>query len=147
LKKTLKDAEDTWQVLTDFLQLELGIDNASDIEFQRVHRIVPFNQQAPNPRQINARFLLYPNHERVMSNARKFKIKNLEHLQNSLKILLIEEKRCCLSYFLQRRRGKSAYFSRAEPDTQLFIDGTLSSAQTCHLHNAFLSYFSSHFEL
>ena len=60
-----------------------------------------------------------------MSNARKFKIKNLEHLRYSLKILLIEEKRCCLSYFLQRRRGKSAYFSRAEPDTQLLIDGRI----------------------
>ena len=30
-------AEDTRQVLIDFLQSELGIDDASDIEFQRVH--------------------------------------------------------------------------------------------------------------
>ena len=64
-------AEDTWQVLMDFVQPGLGIDDASDIEFQRVHRISSFNQQAPKPRQIIARFLHYPDRERVMSNARK----------------------------------------------------------------------------
>ena len=32
-------ADDTRQVLIDFLKSELGIDDASDIEFQRVHRI------------------------------------------------------------------------------------------------------------
>ena len=42
-------AEDTQQVLIDFLQSELGIDDASDIEFERVHRIGPFNQQAFKP--------------------------------------------------------------------------------------------------
>ena len=36
--------EDTRQMLIDFLQSELGIDDASDIDFQRVHRIGPFNQ-------------------------------------------------------------------------------------------------------
>ncbi|XP_067024762.1 uncharacterized protein [Acropora muricata] len=66
-------AEDTRQVLIDFLQSELGIEDASDIEFQRVHRIGPFNQQASKPRQIIARFLRYPDRERVMSNARILK--------------------------------------------------------------------------
>ena len=69
-------AEDTRQVLIDFLQSELDIDDASDIEFQRVHRIGRFNQQAPKPRQIIVRFLRYPDCERVMSNAKKLKSKN-----------------------------------------------------------------------
>ena len=47
-------AEDTRQVLIDFLQSELDTDDTSDIEFQLVHRIGPFNQQAPKPRQIIA---------------------------------------------------------------------------------------------
>ena len=70
-------AEDTRQVLIDFLQTELDIDDASDIELQRVHRIGSFNQQAPKPRQIIARFLRYPDRERVMSNTRKLKGKKL----------------------------------------------------------------------
>lgn len=50
-------AEDTRQVLIDFLQSKLGIKDASDIEFQRVHRIGHFNQQASIPQQTIARFL------------------------------------------------------------------------------------------
>lgn len=50
-------AEDTRQVLIDFLQSELGIKDASDIEFQRVHRIGHFNQQTSKPQQTIARFL------------------------------------------------------------------------------------------
>ena len=49
-------AEDMRQVLIDFMESELGIDDAREIEFQRVHRIGPFNQQAPKPRQIIAPF-------------------------------------------------------------------------------------------
>ena len=98
------------QPLTDFFQLEVGIDDASDIEFQRVHRIGLFNQQAPKPRQAIARFLRYPNRERVMSNARKFKVKNV-----GVQILLIEEKRCCQSYFLQGRRGSRLILTGRSP--------------------------------
>ena len=52
-----EDPEDTQQVLINFLQSELGIVDASNIEFQRVS---PFNQQAPKPCQIIAHFLRYP---------------------------------------------------------------------------------------
>ena len=73
IEEDLEGAEGTRQVLISFLQSKLGIDDASDIEFQRVHRIGPFNQQAPKPHQVIARFLRYPDRERVMSNARKLK--------------------------------------------------------------------------
>lgn len=71
-----RGAEDTRQVLIDFLQSELGIEDASDIEFQRVHRIGHFNQQASKPQQTIARFLCNSDQERVTSNARKLKSKN-----------------------------------------------------------------------
>lgn len=73
IEEDLKGAEDTQQVLIDFLQSELGIDDVSNIEFQRVHRIGPFNQQAPKPCQIIAHFRRCLDPERVMSNARKLK--------------------------------------------------------------------------
>ena len=62
-------AEDTQQVLIDFLHSELGIDDTGNIEFERVHKIGPGNQQMPKPRQIIACFLRYPDRETVMSNA------------------------------------------------------------------------------
>ena len=92
-------AEDTRKVLLNFLQSELDIDDASDIEFQRVHRIGRFNQQAPKPRQIIARFLRYPDRERVMSNAKKLKGKKI-----GISADLPKERRYCLIFLLQRRR-------------------------------------------
>ena len=72
-EEAAEGAEDTRQVLTAFLMLEHGIDDASKIEFQRVHRIGPFNQEASKPRQIIARFLRYLDRERVMSKRLKSK--------------------------------------------------------------------------
>ena len=118
--------EDTRQVLTDFLQSELDIDDASDIEFQRVHRIGRFNQQAPKPRQIIARFLRYPDRERVMSNAKKLKGKRFG-ISAYLKEIVDRRKNVLPNFFAAKKAGKSAYFSRAEPD-KLFIDGRLFSS-------------------
>ena len=61
-------------MLIDFLQSELCADDASNKEFQRVYRIG--DQQVPKSRQIVARFLPYPDRERVMSKARKLKGEN-----------------------------------------------------------------------
>lgn len=120
-------AEDTQQVLIAFLQSELGIDDASDIEFQRVHRIGPFNQGASKPRQIIARFLRYPDRERVMSNARKLKSKNFGISADLPKEIVDRRKKVLPKFFAAKKAGKSAYFSRAEPD-KLFIEGRLFSA-------------------
>ena len=120
-------AEDTRQVLIDFLQSELDIDDASDIEFQRVHRIGRFNQQAPKPRQIIAGFLRYPDRERVMSNAKKLKGKNFGISADLPKEIVDRRKKVLPNFFAAKKAGKSAYFSRAEPD-KLFIDGRLFSS-------------------
>ena len=98
-------AEDTRQVLIDFLQSELDIDDASDIEFQRVHRIGRFNQQAPKPRQIIARFLRYPDRERVMSNAKKLKGKKFGISADLPKEIVDRRKKVLPNFLLQRRRA------------------------------------------
>ena len=101
-------AEDTWQVLMDFVQSGLGIDDVSDIEFQRVHIIGPFNQQAPKPRQIIARFLHYPDRERVMSNARKLKFRKF-------RISVDKRAKVLPKFFAAKKAGKSAYLVGRSP--------------------------------
>jgi len=120
-------AEDTQHVLVEFMQSELGIDDASDIEFQRVHRIGTFNPEATKPRQIIARFLRYPDRERVLSNARKLKGKNFGIAADFPKEIVDRRKVLLPKFFAAKKAGKSAYFSRAEPD-KLFIDGRLISS-------------------
>ena len=121
-----EDTEDTPEVFIDFSQSELGIDVASDIEFQRVHRIGPFNQQASKPRQIIARFLRYPDRERVMSNARILKGKHFGISADLPKEIVDRRKKLLPKLFAAKKAGKAAYFRRAEPD-KLFIDGRLFS--------------------
>ena len=55
------------QVLIDFLQSEIGINDTGDIEFQRGHKTGSLDQQTSKPRQIIACFLRYPDGEMVMS--------------------------------------------------------------------------------
>lgn len=68
--------EDAREVLVRFLKTELGMENAGQIEFQRVQRVGKRSSSNGKPRQIMARFLKYPQREEVMSNARKLKGKN-----------------------------------------------------------------------
>ena len=53
------------------------MENADQIEFQRVHRVGKRVSSNGNPRQIIARFLKYPQRVEVMSNAGKLKGKKL----------------------------------------------------------------------
>lgn len=117
-------AEDTRQVLVDFMQTELGIVDAGDIEFQRVHRIGSFNQQAGKPRQIIARFLRYQDRERVMRKARNLKGKDYGISADFPKEIVDRRKKLLPKFFAAKKEGKPAYFSRAEPD-KLFIEGRL----------------------
>ena len=122
IKEDPEGSEDTRQVLIDFLQSELGIDDAGDIEFQRVHRIGPFTQQASKPRQIIARFLRYPNRERVILKGKHFGIS-----ADLPKEIVDRRKKLLPKFFAAKKAGKAADFKRAEPD-KLFIDGRLFSA-------------------
>ena len=71
IKEAATAQEDTKEVLADFLEKELGIEAADDIEFQRIHRIGKWSSSDGKPRQIIARFLRHPDREMIMSNARK----------------------------------------------------------------------------
>ena len=68
--------EDTREVLVDFFRTELGLEDADGLEFQRVHRIGKWDPSDRKSRQIIARFLRYPDREKVMFNARKLKGKD-----------------------------------------------------------------------
>lgn len=57
--------EDTAKVLVDFMANELNVSNATDINFQRVHRLG--KPKDKGPRAIIARFLKYPDKERILS--------------------------------------------------------------------------------
>ena len=77
IKEEADTEEDAREVLVGFLKTELGMENADQIEFQRVHRVGKCVSSNGKPRQIIARFLKYPQREEVMSNARKLKGKKL----------------------------------------------------------------------
>ena len=65
IKKEADTEEDAREVLIGFLKTELGIENADQIEFQRVHRVGKRVSSNGKPRQIIARFLKYPQREDV----------------------------------------------------------------------------------
>jgi len=65
--------------------------------------------------------------KRVMSNARKLKDKNFGISVDLPKETVDQRKKVRPKFFAGKKVGKSAYFSRAEPN-KLFIDGRLSSA-------------------
>ena len=65
IQKEADTEEDAREVLVGFLKTELGIENADQIEFQRVHRVGKRVSSNGKPRQIIARFLKYPQREDV----------------------------------------------------------------------------------
>ena len=65
IKKEADTEEDAREVLVGFLKTELGMENADQIEFQRVHRVGKRVSSKGKPRQIIARFLKYPQREDV----------------------------------------------------------------------------------
>ena len=121
-KEEADTEEDVREVLVGFLKTELGMENADQIEFQRVHRVGKRVSSNGKPRQIIARFLKYPQREEVMSNARKLKGKNFG-ISPDLPSEILERRKKKMKQFKQAKKdGKTAFFSRAEPD-KLFIDG------------------------
>ena len=60
IKEAADTEEDARGVLVGFLKTELGLENADQIEFQRVHCVGKRVSSNGKPRQIIARFLKYP---------------------------------------------------------------------------------------
>ena len=114
--------EDTRKVLVNFMKTKLDMKNADELEFQRVHRIGKRDPSDGKPRQIIARFLRYPDREKVMSNARKLKGMGFG-ISADLPKEIIERRKKKMDQFKRAKEdGKHVFFSRAEPD-KLYIDG------------------------
>ena len=120
-ESTESTIEDSSEVLYRFLERDLDIEGARNIEFQRVHRLGRKKEGASRP--IIARFLRYPDRERVFKAALEAQdeidVKVYADLPKE-----IQENRKKQWPRLKRAReeGKTAYFSRKEPD-KLFIEG------------------------
>lgn len=114
--------EETEEVLVNFLRTELGLEDVHGLEFQRVHRIGKRDPSDGKPRQIIVRFLRYPDREKIMFNARKLKGKDFGISPDLPKETMERRKKKMKLFKKAKEDGKTAYFSREEPD-KLFIDG------------------------
>lgn len=111
------EKENTKDVLIGFLESEVGLDTAKDIEFQRVHR-----NGKGSPRTIIARFLRYTDCERVLRSAKNLKGKRFAIYQDFPKPILDRRKQLMSALKVARKQGKKAAFSKSQPD-KLFIEG------------------------
>ena len=115
--------EDMRQVLVDFMQSVLGIEDAQDIEFQRVHRMgKPKLIEGNSCRMIIARFLWFPDRERVLRRGRKLKDTSYKMYEDIPRELHDLRKLQMKRLKKAREEGKRANFSKSQPD-KLYIDG------------------------
>ena len=105
--------EDTKEVLANFMENVLGIEDAKDMELQRVNRIGKLKSENGNGSQtIIARFLRFSHRERVFKCGHEDFPKELHDLRKAQMNKLKKA----------RQEGKRANFSKSEPD-KLYIDG------------------------
>ena len=105
--------EDTKEVLANFMENVLGIEDAKDMEFQRVNRIgKPKSENGNGSRTIIACFLRFSHRERVFKCGHEDFPKELHDLRKAQMNKLKKA----------RQEGKRANFSKSEPD-KLYIDG------------------------
>ena len=118
--------ENTSETVYRFMERELNVECARHIEFERVHRIGA--KKTGNSRPIIARFFKYPDRGRVFKRA----LERRAHIDVKIYSDLpreIQEGRKKQWPILKRAReeGKTAFFSKTEPD-KLFIEVRLSTA-------------------
>ena len=124
IPEAAQGVENTSEVVYKFFEDELELENARDIEFQRIHRLG--KKKAGYPRPIIARFLRFPEREFIFKSVRGL------GEESEVKVFAdfpqqIRERRKKQWPIMKKAReeGKVAYFDRQEPD-QLYIDGVLS---------------------
>ena len=99
----------------------LGIEDAKDIEFKKVHRMGKPRMNGNGGRTIIARFLRFPDRERVFKCGRKLKGMVYKLFEDIPKELHELRKQQMDKLRQARKDGKRAFFSKTEPD-KLFID-------------------------
>ena len=124
IPERLDEQENTRDVLVNFMINELNLEDAPQIEFQRVHRVGRFDASQHNPRQIIARFLRYGDREKVFSQARQLKGTGMGISPDLPKGVVDIRKKQIETLKKAKKDGKRAYFSRAEPD-KLYVEGQL----------------------
>jgi len=116
-------SENTEDVLIGVLESVLGIEDAKNIEFQRIHRLgKPRNDSGVGGRTIIARFLRFSDRERVFKQGRKLKGTNYRMFEDIPKELHQKRKAQMGRLKDARKEGRRANFSKSEPD-KLYIDG------------------------
>lgn len=116
------EGEDSTAVLRAFLEQKLGV-KSDGIEFQRVHRIG--KPKGDGPRPVIARFLRYRDRELVFSKVKVLKDSGFGLSADFPHEIVRRRKLQGKKLYDARKEGKSAYFSRTEPD-KLYIDKVLS---------------------
>ena len=116
------NVENTKEVIYNFLQKELGLENAvSRFEFQRIHRVG--KRSGKKPRPIIARFLRYSDREEILLRAKtSLKGKDYGVFEDMPKELYQLRKAQMKKLQNAKHNGSTAFFSRKYPD-KLFIDG------------------------
>ena len=120
---TPSPSEETKDVLVDFLENVLGIEDAKNIDFQRVRRVgKPKNDSGDGGRAIIARFLRFLDKERVFKQGRKLKGTDYRMFEDIQKELHQKRKAQMERLKEATKEGTRANFSKSEPD-KLYIDG------------------------
>ena len=124
LPETDHSTENTGDVVYKFFERELELENARNIEFQRVHRLG--KRKAGQSRPVIVRFLRFPERELVFRSVRDLGVESEVKVYADLP-KEIRERRQKLWPKMKKAReeGKVAFFDKREPD-KLYIDGVLS---------------------
>ena len=115
--------EDTKEVLANFMENVLGIEDAKDMELQRVHRIgKPKSENGNGSRTIIAHFLRFLDRERVFKCGHKLKDTGYKMYEDFPKELHDLRKAQMNKLKKARQEGKRANFSKSERG-KLYVDG------------------------
>ena len=99
---------------------ELYVTDAANIDFQRVHRLGKPSHKGP--RAIIARFLKYPDKERILSLGKHLRDKDVSMFNDYPEEIQRSRKRQLKKLKDAKQAGKRASFSKNRPD-MLYIDG------------------------
>lgn len=114
--------EDTTEIIKDIMENTLGIENAKSIKIDRSHRIGKNQAQTTTKqRPIVAKFNYFPDKERVLANARKFKGSGMAVSEQFPDEMAKERKRLYPEMKKAKEQGKRVKLVR----DKLYIDGHL----------------------
>ena len=114
--------EDTTEIIKDIMENTLGIENAKSIKIDRSHRIGKNKAQTTTKqRPIVAKFNYFPDKERVLTNARKFKGSGMAVSEQFPEEIAKERKRLYPEMKKAKEQGKRVKLVR----DKLYIDGHL----------------------